>query len=134
VDSFAGFPELSSEDPADSAAMFRDNSYEEIVRIFSPFPHVKLCRGFIPDILRTLPDQQYATVYYDCDLYEPAIESLRYFLPRLLPGGFFLIHDYLPKCGGFDGVKLAVDAFLDGTSGIDRFEVPETTHLILRKH
>jgi hypothetical protein len=81
-----------------------------------------------------LPDQDYAAVYYDCDLYEPAVESLRYFFPRLLPGGFFLVHDYLPKLGGFDGVKLAVDEFLEGASGIDRFEVPETTHLILRKH
>jgi len=133
VDSFEGFPELSAHDPADASKMFRDSSFADIAEMFAAFPHVRLHRGFIPDVLRQLPDQHYGVVYYDCDLYQPAVDSLQYFFPRLSPGGFLLVHDYLPKLGGFDGVRKAVDEFLRQTKGVDRFEVPETTHLILRK-
>jgi hypothetical protein len=134
VDSFEGFPELSLNDPAAAAGMFRDNAFDEIARMFSAFPQVQVYRGFIPAILNQLPDQPYSAVYYDCDLYQPAVDSLEYFFPRLERGGFLMIHDYLPKRGGFDGVRKAVDAFMEGRRDIDRFEVPETTHLILRKH
>lgn len=133
IDSFEGFPSLSPNDPADAARMFRDNSFADITRMFSAFPRVRVCRGFIPAVLRDLPEQSYSVVYYDCDLYQPAVDSLEYFFPRLEQGGYLLIHDYLPKRGGFDGVRKAVDAFLDGRRDVDRFDVPETTHVILRK-
>jgi hypothetical protein len=133
VDSFEGFPALSPNDPAESAGMFRDASHSDIVRMFEPFPQVHVYRGFIPEILSELPERKYSVVYYDCDLYQPAVDSLDYFFPRLESGGFLLIHDYLPKLGGFDGVRKAADAFLETVPGVDCFEVPETTHLIVRK-
>jgi len=133
IDSFAGFPELSANDPASAAGMFRDNSYADIVATFSRFPNARVVRGDVPDVLATLEESNYSVVYYDCDLHDPARASLEYFVPRLVAGGFVLIHDYLPKLGGFDGVRLAVDEFLRGRDDLDRLEVPETTHLILRK-
>lgn len=51
----------------------------------------------------------YALVSLDPDLYEPTLEGLRYFYPRLAPGGRILIHDYT-SCQ-FEGVKMAVDEY-----------------------
>lgn len=133
IDSFAGFPELSEHDPATAAGMFRDTSYADIRATFGRFPSARVLRGNVPEILDELDEPRYTVVYYDCDLHDPARATLDYFWPRLVDGGYVLIHDYLPKLDGFDGVRLAVDGFLDGRGDFDRFEVPETTHLILRK-
>ena len=51
----------------------------------------------------------FALVSLDPDLYEPTREGLRYFYPRLAPGGRILIHDYT-SCQ-FEGVKMAVDEY-----------------------
>ncbi len=51
----------------------------------------------------------FALVSLDPDLYEPTFEGLRYFYPRLAPGGRILIHDYT-SCQ-FEGVKMAVDEY-----------------------
>mgnify|MGYP004628418921 CR=1 FL=1 len=51
----------------------------------------------------------FALVSLDPDLYEPTLEGLRYFYPRLTPGGRILIHDYT-SCQ-FEGVKMAVDEY-----------------------
>lgn len=97
------------------------------------FPAPGSCAATCPRVLGELDEPRYSFVYYDCDLHDPARATLDYFWPRLVAGGYVLIHDYLPKKDGFDGVRLAVDGFLDGRTDFDRFEVPETTHLILRK-
>lgn len=51
----------------------------------------------------------FALVSLDPDLYEPTLEGLRYFYPRLAPGGRILIHDYT-SCQ-FEGVKMALDEY-----------------------
>lgn len=51
----------------------------------------------------------FALVSLDPDLYAPTLEGLRYFYPRLAPGGRILIHDYT-SCQ-FEGVKMAVDEY-----------------------
>lgn len=51
----------------------------------------------------------FALVSLDPDLYEPTLEGLRFFYPRLAPGGRILIHDYT-SCQ-FEGVKMAVDEY-----------------------
>lgn len=51
----------------------------------------------------------FALVSLDPDLYEPTLEGLCYFYPRLAPGGRILIHDYTST--QFEGVKMAVDEY-----------------------
>jgi len=48
-------------------------------------------------------------VHIDCDLYAPVDAALRYFYPRLITGGFLVIHDYLNFF--WNGVGRAVDEF-----------------------
>lgn len=53
----------------------------------------------------------FALVSLDPDLYAPTLEGLRFFYPRLSPGGMIIVHDYDNK--QFTGVKQAVSEFED---------------------
>ena len=39
-------------------------------------------------------DMVFALVHLDCDLYAPMRAGLEFFYPKLVPGGFMIIHDY----------------------------------------
>lgn len=68
-----------------------------------------ICKGFFPD---TIPnyDVQYALVSLDCDLYQPTLEGLRYFYPRLAEGGYIIIHDYNNN-ERWTGIAKAIEQF-----------------------
>lgn len=113
-DSFEGFPQLSSFDPATMGKgdYKIDVPFEEILGKFTIFPEVKLIKGFIPGTFDQVPPQErFSMVFYDCDLYQPALDTFEFFWDRLLPGGFILIHDFETQKGGFRGVQKAVDEF-----------------------
>jgi len=44
--------------------------------------------------LPALPEQRYHFVNIDCDLYEPHIECLEYFYPRMASGSIVFFDDY----------------------------------------
>lgn len=51
----------------------------------------------------------FAFVSIDADLYKPIYEGLKYFYPRLSPGGYIFVHDYNTHI--FHGAKQAVRDF-----------------------
>ena len=65
-------------------------------------------KGFFPQTF-DLDDEKFVFVSLDMDLYQPILDGLRIFYPRLSKGGFMMIHDYCnfnyPRC------KEAVDLF-----------------------
>jgi hypothetical protein len=70
---------------------------------------VDVREGWIPGTFAGLEDKQYAFAHVDVDLYQPTLDSCRYFYPRLTPGGVMLFDEY-----GFSsahGEKVAVDEF-----------------------
>jgi O-methyltransferase len=67
-------------------------------------------QGYFPDTAAGLDDEVYAFVSMDADLYNPTLEGLRYFYPRLVEGGMIFLHDYFTE--DFWGVKSAVDTYL----------------------
>lgn len=116
-DSFEGFPDLSPLDPAN----FHKGDYQPIntlSEILAPlvlFPEAKVIKGFVPETFSQLdPAAHYSLVFYDCDLYQPALDTFNYFWDRISPGGILLVHDYFSEPGGFTGVKDATDAFFKG--------------------
>ena len=82
----------------------------ELVRKMLPHPDKAIFRkGYFPDTARGLEDERYVFVNLDFDLYQPMLEGLRYFYPRILGGGVCLLHDYFnPRYGG---VPEAVKAY-----------------------
>ena len=55
--------------------------------------------------------ERFAMVSLDTDLYQPTLEGLSYFYPRLSPGGYMILDDY--NSPQFPGVGRAVQEFCD---------------------
>lgn len=74
----------------------RDWSGTGIPAVRDALPHPEnavFVRGRFPDTAAGL-EEHFCLVSLDADLYLPTAEGLRYFWPRLSPGGFILVHDY----------------------------------------
>ena len=126
-DTFTGFDEsdLAKEAEITGGAKtwhpdFTDTSVEA-VRERLPYPEkVHFVKGYFPGSTDQLTpeesDQQYIFVNIDPDLYEPTIQGLRYFWPRMAQGGIIMIHDY--NSMQFPGVRQAVREFCRETGAM----------------
>ncbi|MDE6456061.1 MAG: TylF/MycF family methyltransferase [Dysosmobacter sp.] len=63
--------------------------------------------GYIPDTVKGLESESCCFVSLDADLYKPILAGLEYFYPRLSPGGYIFVHDFVPLSFG-PGVRTAV--------------------------
>ena len=72
-DSFAGFPDLSVHDPSQRRSEFVDTTLTKVRSYLSPFSNVRIHPGFFEDTLAAARAERFAFVYYDADLYEPAM-------------------------------------------------------------
>lgn len=135
VDSFEGFNEYSEFDPIKLKDMFKDNSYEDVKILFKDFEKSIVIKGYIPEILENFKENKISIIYYDCDTYESCKQTLRILYPKLQKNGYIILHDYEVKKEGFVGVKRAVDEYLKTieSKNIDIINIPETTHIILKK-
>jgi O-methyltransferase len=59
-------------------------------------------------VTEALKSRQFAFVHLDADLYEPTLAGLRFFYPRVAPGGFLIVHDY----NAWAGARKAVMDFM----------------------
>lgn len=77
------------------------NTAAELVLRALPHPEqAVLMPGLFPASLKGL-EERFALVSLDVDLEESTLAGLRYFYPRLSPGGYLLLHDYnSPKLTG----------------------------------
>jgi O-methyltransferase len=91
-DTFEGFP--SEIEEANGDTRFRDTSQEFVARYIGNLDNVFFQPGFFPRTTNGLEDEQFALVMLDCDLYQPAMDGLQFFYPRLVPGGYFFLHDF----------------------------------------
>jgi hypothetical protein len=110
LDTFEGFhaDDLTGID-ANKIPEFADTSLDT-VRALVGEDNVRYVKGRFPGSASQMPeDARFSLVHIDCDLYEPVSAGLRYFYPRLLPGGFLIVHDYSSLC--WDGAERAVDEF-----------------------
>jgi O-methyltransferase len=58
------------------------------------FDDVHVYRGWIPDRFSEVADRRFAFVHIDVDLYQPTLDSLAFFYPRVSPGGIIVCDDY----------------------------------------
>jgi hypothetical protein len=110
LDTFEGFnpADLKGVD-AQHAMEFSDTSLES-VRALVGEDSVRYIKGYFPESASQIPDSlNFAFVHIDCDLYTPIVNALNYFYPRLVPGGYLIVHDYFSLA--WDGAEKAVDEF-----------------------
>lgn len=134
-DSFSGFPDLSTFDPIHlkSGDYAPEKSFEHITSFFSEFENVKIIPGYVPETFSKLPNNnKYSLVFFDCDLYQPCLDTLNYFWSKLNPGAVILIHDYFYEPNGFSGVKKATDEFCKAFD-LEPVGIWESTMAILKK-
>ena len=73
------------------------------------FPFCRLVPGWIPDCFASAGERTYRFLHIDVDLYQPTLDSLAYFYPRVVSGGVIVLDDY-----GFvtcPGARRAADEF-----------------------
>ena len=90
---------------------FSDTSLELVKDVVGD-NDVVYVKGYFPDSIPESIESEakFSLVHLDCDLYEPISSGLKFFYPRLSPGGMIIIHDYSNP--HWAGVKLAVNEFL----------------------
>ncbi|MBR1456385.1 MAG: class I SAM-dependent methyltransferase [Oscillospiraceae bacterium] len=93
-DTFEGFDRQETAGEAAGFVEAHRNTSVEAVRARMPHPErVVLMRGLFPASLNGL-EERFAFVSLDVDLEESTLAGLRYFYPRLVPGGYLFLHDH----------------------------------------
>ena len=107
-DSFEGFDPAEAEGFGEGFVRAHKNTSVDLVRSRLPHPGKAVFRpGLFPGSAEGLPPElRFALVSLDVDLEESTYQGLCWFLPRMSPGGYLLLHDYgNPK---LPGVRAAV--------------------------
>ncbi len=114
LDTFEGFHEIdlqheNKQEGKYSPYEFSDTSLEAVKKYINGNDSVFYYPGYFPESASTLKDKTFSLVHLDADLYLPTIEGLKFFYPRLVPGGAIIVHDYNHNWGG---IKKALNEFL----------------------
>lgn len=95
-DTFEGF---GAREAADAApGLVEAHRKADAARVLARMPHperIELRPGLFPATAEGLEEERFALVSLDVDLEQSTLDGLRFFLPRLVPGGFLLLHDCL---------------------------------------
>lgn len=82
----------------------------DLVKKKLPYPeHCIIRKGYFPETVKGLEDKTFAFVNLDFDLYNPTVEGLRFFYPRMMTKGLILIHDYFNS--QYSGISEAVSVY-----------------------
>jgi len=111
LDTFEGFSAKDLvEGDAKYPAYFTNSPLDLVKNNVGVGDHIHYIKGYFPDSTSQMPNSSsFCLVHLDCDLYKPFASALEYFWPRLVPGGFLIMHDYASLY--WDGVEKAVDDF-----------------------
>jgi O-methyltransferase len=110
-DTFAGFPEGALEKGQDDR--FKDTSQQQVANRIGNLDNVVFRAGYFPQTAAGLEEEKFALVMLDFDLYRSAVDALKFFYPRLVPGGYFFMHDFnSPESD--HAISRAATEFLDG--------------------
>jgi hypothetical protein len=99
---------------------FSDTSYEALrskVEKLGLERNVQLVPGYFQQSLASLENHRFCFVHLDCDIYESYQVCLKFFYPRMVPGGVILFDEYNDP--HWPGCNKAVDEFFR-----NRLEVP----------
>ena len=105
-DTFVGFDSAEAQgEAAGFVQAHRNTGVEKVLRLMPHPEKVIVKQGLFPASLGGL-EERFALVSLDVDLEESTLAGLRWFYPRLNPGGYLLLHDY--NSPRLPGVKKAL--------------------------
>ena len=107
---FDSFQGLSDPDPADKSIAANvmpwsagdlSTSEATLRHNLARYDSIEVLPGWIPERFKEVADRQFRLVHIDVDLYQPTRDSLEFFYPRLVKGGFIVMDDYgFKNCPG----------------------------------
>jgi O-methyltransferase len=107
-DSFDGMEAVSDKD-RHAKGDFADTSLGVVRQAVGDHPFVRFREGWIPASFTGLEPRRFCFAHIDLDLYEGVRDSLRFFYPRMTPGGVIVLDDYgFASC---PGARAAADEF-----------------------
>jgi O-methyltransferase len=112
-DTFEGFSEMDIEKEKEigtKRVLERSYNYSgtSVELVMSKMKNPEKCvirKGFFPKTAEGI-ESDFALVSLDADLYQPMLEGLKYFYPRVVKGGYIFVHDFFTDT--FTGTKEAV--------------------------
>lgn len=107
-DTYEGLPKDSAKDAGVHRVSDYACSLEKVQTYLKDYDGLSWHKGLFPDSTHDVPEQKYAFVHFDVDLYEGTLACLEYFYPRMVPGGVLLSHDF----GMLQGVEQAFHDFM----------------------
>lgn len=140
-DTFEGMPALENE--KDTRGVWvnthTSTSLESVREYVGHYPNVHFVKGIFPDSVSmhgdlAMDEQMFKFVHLDVDLYESTLQSLAWFWPRMLSGGWLITHNYnltYGKWGDTPGVERAFKEYLQ-EDACRIVEIAETQALIVK--
>lgn len=119
-DTFEGMPDVDLTVDLHKKGDFKNTSLEGVQKLFVTEKNIIFCKGFFPETANKVSSDKFSFVYIDVDIYKSVMDSLNFFYPKLVQGGFMVFDDYMGK--NTPGVKKALDEFLK-----DKREIPIIT-------
>ena len=121
-DSFEGLSEFRKEDKKINFDQNKANNIRkhftgnlELVKknlsIFNDF--LIFHKGWVPTKFKEVDNKNFSFVHIDLDLYQPTLDSLNFFGPRMIKNGIILLDDY--GSTHFPGAELATRKFLENS-------------------
>lgn len=98
-DTFEGLPK-----PGDMDRRFAEGSYRwslADVQQYLQGQRVEFHKGLFPGSANSVQNRRFSFVHLDVDLYQSTLDCLKFFYPRMNPGGIIITHDY-SYAGGVD--------------------------------
>lgn len=112
-DTFESFSDrdLKGLDEKKNINMFSDVSLNKVEDLVGK-DNVQYIVGYFPESLQQIKENEnlkFSIVHIDCDLEMPFKHALEYFYPKIVPGGFLIMHDYFSL--HWQGAIRAIDNF-----------------------
>ena len=125
-DTFEGLPEPSGFERTLLAKSQFECELDSVRKFLEKYDKVKYYKGVFQEASKSVEELRFSFVHFDVDLYESTLDCLRFFYPRMVPGGVIISHDY----SVLEGVKRAFDEFFH-TSPERVIDLPTTQCMVL---
>lgn len=106
-DTFQGLPAFGSTDDVALSERQYAESLPNVRAYLRKYTNVHFYEGLFPHTATPVGNRQFSFVHLDLDLYQSTLESLKFFYPRMRPGGMIVSHDY----STLSSVREAFDEF-----------------------
>ncbi len=99
---------------------FSNTSIDIVLSKLKYKENVEVHKGFFPETATMVKDD-FCFVNLDFDLYQPILEGLKFFYPKMIYGSIILIHDYYNV--SLPGVKQAIEDY-EREIGMELIKIP----------